>query len=398
MTLSAKELIRGASAWFLVILLSLPHAFAGEETKSKATYKQEELDQMMAPIALYPDSLLSQVLMASTYPLEVVQASRWAEQNKNLKGDALAEALEKETWDPSVKSLVQFNDVLAMMADKLDWTQKLGDAFLGQQEDVMKTVQTLRQKAKEAGNLKTTKEQVVKEEQQTIIIVPSDPKVVYVPAYDPFYVYGAWWWPHYPPYYYYPPYYPRPTLYGFGVGITIGVAWGYAWGGCNWHHSHINININKNIHLNARIDRDKYRTGSGKWQHNPEHRKGVAYRDQATAQRFDRAPNREAERTREAFRGRAEEGRLDLSRDGLRQEDRFTRGQDRAGEFSRDNAGQRPSRDRDYDRGSAFSGVDRGGGAARDFSSRGSMSRGSGFSGGRGGGGLSGGGGRGGRR
>jgi hypothetical protein len=317
-------------SWILVLMLAVPPwAIAQEprtdstEAEAAKTFKQEELDQMLAPIALYPDSLLAQVLMASTYPLEVVQADRFAQQNKELQGDALAEELEKQEWDPSVKSLVQFPDVLAMMGEKLDWTQKLGDAFLAQQEDVSKTVQNLRKKAEDAGNLKTTQEQVVKVEKEVIIIESAKPEVVYVPVYNPTVVYGSWWWPHYPPYYYYPPYYPRPTLYGFATGVAIGVAWGYAWGHWNWHghggHYGVNVNINQNININKNINRDRYKGDyggkDGKWQHKPEHRKGVSYRDNKTAQQYNRAASRDAVKSREDFRGKAEAGRKDLARD-----------------------------------------------------------------------------------
>ena len=191
-------------------------------------FKQEELDQLLAPIALYPDSLLAQIFMASTYPLEVVQAGKWAKANENLKGDALAAALEKENWDPSVKSLVNFSQVLDMMNEKLDGTQKLGDAFLAQQKDVMDTVQKLRAKAEEQGNLKTTEEQkvVVEKETKTIIIESTSPEVVYVPTYNPTVVYGPWGYPSYPP-----GYVAGAALFSFGVGVAIGAAWGYAWGG-----------------------------------------------------------------------------------------------------------------------------------------------------------------------
>jgi len=308
-------------SWLLILIIAVPPwAIAQDtETETTVTFKQEELDQMLAPIALYPDSLLAQVLMASTYPLEVVQADRWAQQNKDLEGDALATELEKQNWDPSVKSLVQFPDVLAMMGEKLDWTQKLGDAFLEQQEDVTNTVQNLRLKAKEADNLKTTKEQVVVVEKEVIIIESAQPEVVYVPVYNPTVVYGSWWWPHYPPYYYYPPYYPRPALYGFATGVAIGVAWGYAWGHWNWHSHSVNININRNINYNKNINRDRYRQQyggkDGKWKHNPEHRKGVSYRDQKTAQQYNRAASKDAVRSRENYRGKAEAGRKDLARD-----------------------------------------------------------------------------------
>ena len=187
--------------FFLAFLMAAPPWVLAQSAEEPKAFKQEELDQILAPIALYPDDLLSQVLMASTYPLEVVQAERWQKQNKSLKGDALAQALEKQDWDPSVKSLVNFPDVLTMMSEKLDWTQKLGDAFLEQEKGVMDTVQKLRQKADEAGNLKTTSEQkvIVEKETKTIVIEPANPQTVYVPTYNPTVVYGAWWYPAYPP-------------------------------------------------------------------------------------------------------------------------------------------------------------------------------------------------------
>lgn len=164
----------------LVLLLTLPAGAFAQEPQGKPAFSQAELEQILAPIALYPDEVLAQILIASTYPLEIVQADRWAKQNSGLKGDALAKALEQQPWDPSVKSLVNFSQVLTMMSEKLDWTQKLGDAFLAQQEDVMKSVQKLRAKANASGNLKTTKEQTVVVEKETIIIQPANPQVVYV--------------------------------------------------------------------------------------------------------------------------------------------------------------------------------------------------------------------------
>ena len=188
----------------LVLMVAVPPGTFGQQAAPPA-FKPEELEQILAPIALYPDSLLAQIFMASTYPLEIVQADRWAKQNTTLKADALTAALEKQPWDPSVKSLVNFPQVLTMMSEKLDWTQKLGDAFLAQQKEVMATVQTLRKKAVEAGNLKTTKEQQVIVEKETIIIQSASPQVVYVPTYNPTVVYGAWPYPAYPPAPYYPP-------------------------------------------------------------------------------------------------------------------------------------------------------------------------------------------------
>ena len=189
----------------LVMLLTLPVTLFAQEPQGKVTFSQAELEQILAPIALYPDDVLAQILIASTYPLEIVQADRWAKQNSGLKGDALTAALEKQPWDPSVKSLVNFPQVLSMMSEKLDLTQKLGDAFLAQQQDVMKAIQTLRAKAEASGNLKSTKEQKVIVEKETIIIQPANPQVIYVPTYNPTVVYGTWAYPAYPPAYYYPP-------------------------------------------------------------------------------------------------------------------------------------------------------------------------------------------------
>jgi len=171
-----------ACASVLIMLLAFPPGITAQQQQAaSATFKPEELDQLLAPIALYPDSLVSQILMASTYPLEVVQADRWAKQNASLKGDALGKALEGQEWDPSVKSLVNFPQVLTMMSEKLDWTTKLGDAFLADQKIVLDTIQSLRAKAQAAGNLKTTKEQTVVVEEKIIKIEPANPQVVYVP-------------------------------------------------------------------------------------------------------------------------------------------------------------------------------------------------------------------------
>jgi hypothetical protein len=193
------------------------------------TFSQQELDQLLAPIALYPDALLAQVLMASTYPLEVVEADRWVKANPKLKEKALEDALQKQRWDPSVKSLAVFPQVLTMMSEKLDWTQKLGDAFLAQQKDVLATAQTLRNKAVKQGTLKDSKEQKVTTETTgttTVVkIEPTNPEVVYVPTYNPTVVYGSWPYPAYPPYYYYPPGYTAgAAFFGFAAGAFVGAA------------------------------------------------------------------------------------------------------------------------------------------------------------------------------
>ena len=368
--------------WVLASALILPFVVSAQ---GSPTFKQEELDQLLAPIALYPDSLLSQILMASTYPLEIVQAARWVKPNKDLKGDALTAELEKQPWDPSVKSLVNFPQILQMMNEKLDWTQKLGDAFLAQEKEVMGTIQSLRAKAYAEGNLKTTKEQtvIVEKDPQVIIIEPASPQVVYVPTYNPTVVYGVWAYPAYPPYPVYPP-------GSFAAGVAVGAAWWYGWGDCDWHGGDVDIDVNRNTNINRNIDRGKYATqyqgGKGKWQHNPEHRQGVAYRDQATAQRFNRGPSASAQ-DRAAYRGRADAGRQEPARAGAAQP------RDRA-------VADRQAPQQRTDR-SAFGDYERGG-ETRQASNRGreslSSARGGGSQGAGGRGGAGRGGGRGGRR
>jgi uncharacterized membrane protein YgcG len=410
---------------FLALLLGAPLGVIAQSGGEEKTFKQEELDQMVAPIALYPDSLLTQILMASTYPLEVVQADRWAKQNKDMKGDALAKALEAQPWDPSVKSLVNFPQVLAMMSEKLDWTTKLGDAFLAQQKDVMGTIQKLRKKAQAEGNLKTTKEQVVKVEQETIIIEPANPQVIYVPAYNPTVVYGAWAYPAYPPYPVYPPGYVATTAaFSFMAGAAVGAAWGYAWGNANWHGGDVNVNVNQNTNVNNNIDRSKEQNkvtrgegGKGSWQHNPEHRKGVSYKDQGTADKFGKGGPKDAQ-SRDSFRGRGDTGRQDAGRGDTGRQDsgrgdtggRQDSGRGgQAGPGGSAGGGGRPSSSTMESGGkqSAFGGADRGSNAKME-SDRGQASRqsassaqsaqrggggSSGSSGGGGGGGRSGGGG-----
>jgi hypothetical protein len=352
-----------------------PAPSAAPDPTDKPPLKQEELDQMLAPIALYPDSLLTQVLMASTYPLEIVQADRWAKTHKGLKDAELTAALEKETWDASVKSLLNFPEVLGMMSEKLDLTIKLGDAFIAQQADVMNTVQKLRGKAKGEGNLASneqqkvsvqpapaqttiTVEQVTPPPTEIIVIEPTQPEVVYVPSYSPSYVYGTWPYPGYPPAPYYPPGYVASNMVSFGVGVAVGAAWGYAWGNCNWGHGDVDIDIDRNTNINNNIDRSKYKaefqnrqtnrsgeragaqSGRGSWQHNPQHRQGVPYRDQRSAQRVGASDySRQAAAARDSYRGRSSAATTDASRGG------------------------------------GFSGVDRGGSSARADSQRGQTSR-----------------------
>jgi hypothetical protein len=270
-------------------------------TSDQQLLKAEELDALVAPIALYPDTLLAQVLIASTYPLEVVQAERWATENKNLKGDQLKTQVDKQAWDESLKSLVATPSVLTMMSTKLDWTQKLGDAVLAQQPDVMDAIQRLRSKAQANNKLTSTKEQkvTVRQEQnnQVIAIESTSPDTVYVPYYDPAVVYGGWPYPDYPPYYYYPPgYYAGGGLLATGIAFGAGYAlrrWGANyWGGSiNWSGGGNNIQINRG----ARVEH---------WQHNPQHRQGVRYKNASVQQKFGNNNLRAGSAARNDFRGR----------------------------------------------------------------------------------------------
>ncbi len=282
-------------------LAQAPAATAGASAPAGKSFSQEELDQLLAPIALYPDDLLAQVLMASTYPLEIVQAARWVKANPSLKDKALEDALQQQPWDPSVKSLAVFPQVLTMMNEKLDWTQKLGDAFLAQQQDVLATAQALRSKAAAQGSLKDSKEQKVvttQENNTTIIkIEPTNPEVVYVPTYNPTVVYGAWPYPAYPPYYYYPPgYVAGGALLGFTAGVIVG---GALWGNCNWGRGDVNVNVNRYNNFN------RTNISNGNWNHNVNHRGAVPYRDQRVSQQYGRGQAGDAA-SRDAFRGRAE--------------------------------------------------------------------------------------------
>jgi hypothetical protein len=240
---------------------------------------QQELDQLLAPIALYPDALVAQVLMASTYPLEVIEAARWVRAHPELKGDQLEAALQEQSWDPSVKGLVVVPQVLTMMDERLDWTEKLGDAFLAQQQAVMDTIQSLRARAQTAGNLTSTPEQTVVTEGKEIRIEPAKPEVIYVPVYNPAVIYGPWWWPA-PPYYWYPPGYVAtgPFIY-FGFGIVVGAA---IWGACDWGHRTVVVNV---PHYNTF---NHTRVANPQWSHDVDHRRGVPYRDDATRHKFGR--------------------------------------------------------------------------------------------------------------
>jgi hypothetical protein len=243
-------------------------------------FSQAELDQLLAPIALYPDTVLSQVLIAATYPIEIIQADRWASNNKSAKGADAVKLVENKDWDPSVKALVAFPDILQRMSEDVDWTQKLGDAFLSNEARVMDTIQNLRKKAYASGSLEKVQHLKVQRTEQEIVIEPAEERVVYVPVYDTRVVYGNWWWADYPPvYWHYPSSYTYVSGFYWGPSIYIGPRFFYS--SCHWRNRHVVV-----------IDRhnDYYRhnnfyttnsivtyEGARAWRHEPIHRRGVAY-------------------------------------------------------------------------------------------------------------------------
>jgi len=247
----------------------------------------EQLDSLVAPIALYPDPVLAQALAASTYPLEIIQLQQWQLKNPNLKDKALADAVAQQPWDPSIQSLAAIPELTKRLADDIQWTTDLGNAFLAQESDVMDAVQRMRKKAQAKGALASNEQQKVEtkivETKEVIVVVPAKPEVVYVPVYSPTVVYGPPVYP-YPPVYY-PPYTPGAAFVTFGVGVMVGAAiWGGTCCGCGWGHGHGNVTINNfnNFNRNTNINRN----GNGNWQHNAEHRGGAPYSDRATATKY----------------------------------------------------------------------------------------------------------------
>lgn len=296
--------------WLIGALLALAVAAAAQEPAApddSDAFSKEELSQMLAPLALYPDALIAQILMASTYPLEIVEAERWLRTNSGLSGSRLDEALKEKNWDASVKSLCHFPDLLLAMSDKLDQTRKLGDAFLVQEAEVMATIQELRRRAEGQGNLKSSREQKVVVEPDAIRIEPVEPEVVYLPVYDPFYVYGPWWYPAYPPYYwYYPPGVIGSSYVSFGPRFYFGLGF-FPWAWFDWSARHIRVDIHRTRSFhNPRVRHD---SGASYWRHDNFHRRGVAYRDRRTGERFGSRPPRQTPATPEirGFPGRRSE-------------------------------------------------------------------------------------------
>ncbi|HTS57259.1 MAG TPA: DUF3300 domain-containing protein [Terriglobales bacterium] len=317
--------------------------------QQEAKIPADQLDSLVAPVALYPDPMLAQVLAAATYPLEIMQLQQWLEKNKNLKDKALADAVAKQPWDPSIQALAGLPEVVKRLADDIQWTTDLGNAFLAQQADVMDAVQRMRKKAQDNGNLKSNEQQKVEtkviESKSVIVVEQANPQVVYVPSYNPVVVYGPPVYP-YPPIYYPPPgYYAAGMAISFGIGVAMGAFWSGGWGwGCGWGgNNNVYINNNNNFNRNTNINggnrtnvggarpsnpiagggnrggvggaggvggvggagsvggvggaggvggvgggnrASTLPAGGSNWQHNPQHRGGAPYRDRATADRF----------------------------------------------------------------------------------------------------------------
>jgi len=326
----------------------------------------DQLDSLVAPIALYPDPLLAQTLAASTYPLELMQLQQFLQRNPGLKDKALGDAVAQQPWDPSVQAMAVLPDVVKWLTDDIQWTTDLGNAFLAQESDVMNAVQRMRAKAQSTGNLKSTPQQVVEiqvvQEKQVIVIEPASPETIYVPSYNPTVVYGPPVYP-YPPIYYPPAgYYAAGAAISFGLGVAAGAFWGHGGWGWNvgWGHNDININRNNNFVRNTNVA--GYRGGT--WQHNAAHRGGTPYRDRATANRYGGTARGDSLASRQAG------ARQQINRQGGNLQSR-TGAVGTTGSFNRGAAGQNLNRGaagQNINRGAAGQNLNRGqgqfGGAA----------------------------------
>lgn len=282
--------VRSVFGWLILPLFALVFIPAPRLVQAQdvaygeyyAPYSSEELAQMLAPIALYPDALLAQILMASTYPIEVVEADRFVRANPGLRDAALDNVLLSKDWDPSVKALSHFPSILALMSERIAETTELGNAFLAQEADVMAMVQQLRAQAHAQGHLASNAQQQVIVEKETIIIQPANPRVVYVPYYNPYYVYGSWWYPAYPPYYWGPP----DVRISYGISYWPGFYFSFSfgsWSYVDWHRHVIYLDV----HTRPRFVRhDRWIVSPQPWRHAPAHRRGVAYRDSYTARKY----------------------------------------------------------------------------------------------------------------
>jgi hypothetical protein len=407
-----------------------PPSPPGQSSDQGPRVPPEQLDSLVAPIALYPDPLLAQTLAASTYPLEIIQLQQWLARNPGLKDKALADAVAKQPWDPSIQALAGLPDVVKRLADDIQWTTDLGNAFLAQQSDVMDAVQRMRQTAQDKGNLKSGEQQRVEtkviENKSVIVIEQANPQVVYVPSYDPMVVWGAPLYP-YPPIYYPPAgYYAAGLAVSFGLGVMMGAFWGGGWGwGCGWGGNNININNNNNFNRNSNIGGGNRNNigggnrpsqqpnrgggvgggrGDSNWRHNPQHRGGAPYRDRATSDRFggttrgDSLANRQAGAKQQLGR---QGGNLASNRGGAGVSNRADAGLGRGNRSGGGGPNSIAGRDLTRSAGGnrdAFGGGSRGSGGYNGSSARANSSRGASSMGSRGGGGRAGGRGGGGRR
>ncbi len=274
----------------LILSVCAQFLYAQALSADQEELSDAELEQMLAPIALYPDTVLAHVLIAATYPLEVVQAERWSSKNANLNAEQALAAVENEDWDPSVKALVPFPDLLKRMSDDLDWTQRLGDAFLLSEERVMASVQSLRQRAYDAGNLSSLTNVDVSRDKEVIIIEPAVREVVYIPYYDTRYVYGDWRWSRYPPVYWHSSYIGHRS-HSIYWGPRVHVSFGFFFSSFQWHHHHVVVvdhhyhnHRNRNFYNGRHVARHQ---NARHWEHNPHHRRGVVYRNPRTRDYFE---------------------------------------------------------------------------------------------------------------
>jgi len=332
-------------------------AAAGAEPSAKLS--ADELDSLVAPIALYPDPLIAQCLVASTYPIDIIAAQQWLAKNSSLKGEQLEKAAQQQDWDPSIQALVSLPEALKVLSENIQWTEDLGDAVLAQQADVMDAVQRMRKKAKDNGKLESSEQQKVEtkvvETKEVIVIQPAQPEVIYVPSYNPTVVYPPPVYP-YPPMYY-PPYVPGAALLSFGVGMAWGAAisggWGCGWGGGG--HNDITINNNNNYVKNSNNrngNQAANRSGNSSWQHNSAQRGGAPYKDKATASKYGGSARGDSASSRSAGAQ-------------SRQQQSSRSGGDRAGASTRSSGGAGSAGNRSGGGGSQFSGGGGGGGGDR---------------------------------
>ncbi len=289
---------------FAAVLMTVNQATA-EQPEDLEPFSDGELEQILAPIALYPDTVLSHILVAATYPLEVIQAERWTKKNSDLSGSEAVEAVEEKEWDPSVKALVAFPQVLQRLSENLEWTQKLGDAFLQDEERLLASVQSLRQRAYREGNLDKMDKLSVTHEDDSIVIEPIEREIVYVPYYDTRVVYGPWYWSHYPPVYW------RHSHYShhhgpFYWGHSVHVGFGFYFSSFHWHNHHIIRIPRRHYRPHYYYDRRQIvrHEHARRWQHNPIHRRGVSYRSVTVRDRYhsNRASRAEIRQYREENR------------------------------------------------------------------------------------------------